>query len=196
MGKFLGRRALLPGETIFGGKGSLIPFRTNDPMVYDRVGLLAEIRRGFTLDWAGHHGANHWGRVRHHALSIAKSRSANLLVVELFAFLHDSQRRDEWRDPKHGDRGAEYARSLQGRFYELSTKALSQLTHAIRHHSGGEISTDATIQSCWDADRLDLGRVGIKPAPEFLSSEGALRIDFAYRWSKGKNHREAHSLSH
>jgi len=119
-----------------------------------------------------------------------------LLVVELFAFLHDSQRRDEWEDSKHGDRGAEYARSLQGRFYELSTKALSQLTHAIRHHSGGEISTDATIQSCWDADRLDLGRVGIVPAAEFLSSEGASRIESAYCWSKRKCYREAHSLSH
>jgi uncharacterized protein len=65
----------------------------------------------------------------------------------------------------------------------LSARALSQLIRAIRHHSGGKVSTDATIQSCWDADRLDLGRVGIVPAAEFLSSEGASRIDFAYRWS-------------
>ena len=164
--------------------------------LFNRSGLLAEIRRSFALAWAGHHGAHHWGRVRRHALCIARARGADLLVVELFAFLHDSQRQDEWRDPKHGDRGAEYARSLQGRFYELSTKALSQLTQAIRHHSGGEISTDATIQSCWDADRLDLGRVGIKPAAEYLSSEGASRIDFAYCWSKRKCYREAHSLSH
>jgi uncharacterized protein len=156
-------------------------------MVYDRVGLLAEIRRGFTLDWAGHHGANHSGRVRHHALSIAKSRSANLLVVELFAFLHDSQRRDEWRDPKHGERGAEYARSLQGKFYSLGAKPLSQLTHAIRYHSGGEVSTDTTIQSCWDADRLDLGRVGIKPRSEFLSPHGAQHIESAYGWSTTKS---------
>ena len=163
-------------------------------LTYDRSGLFAEIKRGFVLDWAGHHGANHWGRVRRHALTIARVRGADLLVVELFAFLHDSQRHDEWRDPKHGDRGAEYARSLQGRFYDLNAKALAQLTHAIRHHSGGEVSTDVTIQSCWDADRLDLGRVGIKPAAEFLSSEAASRIDLAYRWSKRKNHRAAHYL--
>jgi uncharacterized protein len=144
---------------------------------------VAEIRRGFALDWAGHHGANHWGRVRRHALDIARARGADVLVVELFAFLHDSQREDEWDDPKHGDRGAEFARALQGRFYDLSAKALSQLTHAIRHHSGGEVSADATIQSCWDADRLDLGRVGITPSAEFLSSVGASRIEVAYRWS-------------
>ena len=168
------------------------PVLTSDsggPVGYDRAGLVAEIRRGFALDWAGHHGANHWGRVRRHALNIARARGADVLVVELFAFLHDSQREDEWRDPKHGDRGAEFARALQGRFYDLSAKALSQLTHAIRHHSGGEVSTDATIQSCWDADRLDLGRVGITPSAEFLSSVGASRIEVAYRWSIGRAQR-------
>ena len=158
----------------------------NDPIVYDRAGLLAEIRHGFAVDWAGHHGANHWGRVRRHALAIAQARGADLLVVELFAFLHDSQREDEWTDPGHGARGADYARSVQGKFFDLKPAQLDRLAYAIRHHSGGEISTDATIQSCWDADRLDLGRVGIKPDAELLSSEGALRIKFAYRWSKGK----------
>lgn len=158
---------------------------------YDRAGLLAEIRQNFTLDWVGHHGANHWGRVRSHALAIAKARGADALVVELFAFLHDSQREDEWADPGHGARGAEYAHSLQGKFFDLQPAQLDRLAYAIRHHSGGDVSTDATIQSCWDADRLDLGRVGIKPAAEFLSSEGASRIKLAYRWSRGKNHREA-----
>jgi uncharacterized protein len=151
----------------------------------DRVGLLAEIRCGFTLDWAGHHGANHWGRVRYHALAIAQARGADVVVVELFAFLHDSQRRDEWKDPGHGARGAEYARALQGRFFDLRASQLDRLTHAIRHHSGGEVSTDATIQTCWDADRLDLGRVGIKPSDEFLSEEGARRIGLADAWSRG-----------
>jgi uncharacterized protein len=155
---------------------------------YDRAGLLAEIRRGFALDWAGHHGANHWGRVHCHALAIAEARGADLLVVELFAFLHDSQRNDEWQDPRHGTRGAEYARALQGRFFELLPTQIDQLTHAICHHSGGEISTDATIQTCWDADRLDLGRVGIKPSDRFLSEEGAQRIALAYAWSRGRTY--------
>lgn len=190
MGKFLGLRELRPGETIFGGKGSLIALRPTESDSFDRRGLLDEIRGGFTLDWEGHHGANHWARVRHHALAIARARGAHLLVVELFAFLHDSQRRDEWRDPKHGERGTEYARSLQGQFYSLGAKPLSQLTHAIRYHSGGEVSTDPTIQSCWDADRLDLGRVGIKPRSEFLSPHGAQHIELAYRWSTTKSLRK------
>jgi len=162
-------------------------FEHNAHTLFDRRGLLIEIRGGFTLDWVGHHGANHWARVRHHALTIAHTRGADLLVVELFAFLHDSQRRDEWRDPKHGERGAEYARSLQGKFYSLGTKPLSQLMYAIRYHSGGDVSTDPTIQSCWDADRLDLGRVGIKPSPEYLSPYGAQHIESAFRWSATKS---------
>ena len=150
---------------------------------YDRAGLLAEIRSGFTLDWHGIHGAHHWGRVRYHARALAVLRGADTLVVELFAFLHDSQRHDDYADRLHGERGAEYARALQGRYFGLDTRQLAQLTHAIQHHSGGEVSTDATIQCCWDADRLDLGRVGIRPHARFLSTHGAERIANAYEWS-------------
>lgn len=152
---------------------------------FNRRALLAEIRRAFRLDWSGTHGANHWGRVHHHALVLAAARGADALVVELFSFLHDSQRQDEGGDRRHGERGAEYARSLQGRFYELQPARLEVLMHAIRFHSDGKLSTDATIQTCWDADRLDLGRVGRTPSPEFLSSHAAAHIGIAYEWSLG-----------
>lgn len=156
----------------------------------DRRGLLLEIRSQFSLDWNGHHGGHHWGRVRQHGLTIARRRGADLLVVELFAFLHDSQRADEFGDPGHGERGAEYARSLQGKYFNLSGDQLYQLTRAIQHHSGGQKSTNATIQSCWDADRLDLGRVGIRPHPQYLSPEGGRYIESAYRWSRGSPRRD------
>jgi hypothetical protein len=32
---------------------------------------------------------------------------------------------------------------------------------------------DITVQTCWDADRLDLPRVGIQPLPQFLCTEAA-----------------------
>ena len=125
--------------------------------------------------------------------AIARARGADLLVVELFAFLHDSQRRDEWKDTGHGARGAEYARALQGRFFDLRPAQVDRLASAIRHHSGGEVSTNATIQTCWDADRLDLGRVRIKPSDEYLSEEGARRINLAYAWSRGRARRHEKS---
>ena len=86
----------------------------------------------------------------------------------------------------HWGRVRHHARALQGRYYDLGEKQLSQLTLAIRHHSGGEVSTDATIQCCWDADRLDIGRVGIRPHPRFLSDHAAARIGPAYGWSVGR----------
>ena len=39
------------------------------------------------------------------------------------------------------------------------------------YHSVGRLDRDITIQTCWDADRLDLGRVGINPKPAYLGSE-------------------------
>jgi uncharacterized protein len=174
--------------------GTLPAGEPPDPR-YDRRGLLSHIRSGFQLDWYGTHGGHHWGRVRHHAVAVARARGADLLVAELFAFLHDSQREDEWGDPHHGRRGADYARSLQGVFFELKPAQLDRLAHAIRHHSGGEVSTDATIQSCWDADRLDLGRVGITPHQNYLSREGAARIEAAYRWSRGAGTKRSRAVS-
>jgi len=57
------------------------------------------------------------------------------------------------------------------------------LSIAMAGHSQGQIHDDPTIQTCWDADRLDLGRVGTKPKAKYLSIEGAKHIETAYAWS-------------
>jgi len=51
------------------------------------------------------------------------------------------------------------------------------------HHSDGAVDADPTIQTCWDADRLDLGRVGIKPAAKYLSPVASQHIESAFNWS-------------
>ncbi len=147
---------------------------------YDRAGLIALIKSEFKLDWGGIHGANHWARVLHHGKTIGELRQADLLVVELFGFLHDSCRLNDGKDPQHGQRAADFAHGIHGDFYQLTPKQLDALCYAMQHHSGGEVSTDATIQTCWDSDRLDLGRVGIIPSPKFISVEGAEFIDYAF----------------
>lgn len=152
---------------------------------YDRPGLIALIKSEFKIDWHGIHGANHWARVLHHGKNIGGLRKADPIVVELFAFLHDSCRLNDGRDPRHGERAAEFAHGIHGDFYSLNPKQLDQLCYAMMHHSSGETSVDSTIQTCWDSDRLDLGRVGIYPVPQYLSQEAALFIDFAYSWSIG-----------
>ena len=150
---------------------------------YDRKGLMAAIRQQFRINWDGVHGPSHWARVRHHALRLCKLRQGDPLVAELFAYLHDSQRENEWTDPLHGSRAADYTASLNGIYFKLSGEQLDLLTNAARFHSDGLMHDNATIQSCWDADRLDLGRVGIKPSKQYLSIHAHPLIDKAYEWS-------------
>jgi uncharacterized protein len=53
-------------------------------------------------------------------------------------------------------------------------------------HSDGHTDGDITVQTCWDADRLDLGRVGIRPSARYLCTEAARCGDLiaaAYRRS-------------
>lgn len=153
---------------------------------FDRSGLLKEILSQFRISKNGVHGPSHWARVRHHGLAVGAEVGADLLVVELFAFLHDSQRVDEHEDKFHGERAAEYAASLNHRYFDLQDTQLDKLVSAIRCHSDGQVHQCSTMQTCWDADRLDLGRVGIKPSSRFLSKIAVTKIEDAYRWSRSK----------
>lgn len=153
---------------------------------YDRKSLLEEILGQFQIHSDGYHGVSHWARVRHHALKVGALVGADLLVVELFSYLHDSRRQDEDADQGHGERAADYAFSLNGKYFDLKASRLDNLCEAIRHHSGGQIHKDPTIQTCWDADRLDIGRVGIKPSARFLSTHAAAFIEEAFDWSRKK----------
>ena len=152
-------------------------------LVFDRKGLLKAVLKQFKVDRQGVHGPSHWARVRYHAFMIGRATGADLLVVELFAFLHDSKRLNEYIDPEHGSRAASYAKELNGTYFQLSDDQLEKLCHAMTFHSDGGLHVDQTIQTCWDADRLDLGRIGKKPKSQYLSKEGAKHIDSAYRWS-------------
>ena len=150
---------------------------------FQRKQLLKAILDQFKISRNGVHGPAHWARVRYHGLMIGAECGSDLTVVELFAFLHDSKRLNEYSDPEHGARAADYATSLNGSFFTLNANQLDLLCKAMRGHSGGQVHRDPTIQTCWDADRLDLGRVGIRPDPYFLSSLAAPHIQSAYEWS-------------
>ncbi len=51
-----------------------------------------------------------------------------------------------------------------------------------RIHNGGMPQSDPTLAVCLDADRLDLGRVGITPDPEYLSTPTAKSIATRQAW--------------
>jgi len=117
------------------------------------------------------HGPEHWRRVERNGLLLATRTGADLAVVRLFALFHDSRRENEDWDEGHGARGAEYAASLRGTAYELSDDRFERLHYACVWHTDGHHHADPTIATCWDADRLDLNRVGIMPHPSYMSTD-------------------------
>lgn len=151
---------------------------------------MKEIRSQFRLDWHGIHGAPHWARVRFHGISLARAEKVDTRIPALFALLHDSQRRNDGHDPDHGPLAAEYAVWLRKRgLIELDNQAFSLLLQACRGHSDGLMDADRRVQVCWDADRLDLGRVGIFPDARRLCTPSArcpARIERAWLWSRGR----------
>ena len=155
----------------------------------DRARLLAAIRNGYVLDWDGIHGSAHWARVRENGLRLAESTGARRDVVELFAFLHDARRRNESIDDGHGARGAGLARALRGDAFEIDEAGMALLVEACTAHTDGVLAEDPTLGTCWDADRLDLPRCGITPAPDRLSTEAA-RDPVVREWARRRACRE------
>jgi uncharacterized protein len=68
----------------------------------------------------------------HHGKNIGSLRKADLMVIELFGFLHDSCRFNDGRDPQHGERAAEFAHGIHGDYFQLEAKQLDQLCYAIK----------------------------------------------------------------
>jgi uncharacterized protein len=116
------------------------------------------------------HGPAHWRRVERNGLVLAERTGADVDIVRLFALFHDSQRENDGTDEGHGARGAEYAKSLRGTGYNLSDDQFEVLHFACVWHTDRRHHKDVTIGTCWDADRLDLGRVGIIPHSRFMST--------------------------
>lgn len=123
--------------------------------------------------WHGIHGAAHWGRVLENGLRLAAQNGADPVIVTLFSVLHDSRRVNDHWDPGHGRRGAELATNLRGDLITLADADFDRLYHACEYHTSGDTEGDLTVHTCWDADRLDLGRVGIWPDPRKLCTADA-----------------------
>ncbi|MBM4310062.1 MAG: hypothetical protein FJ119_03825 [Deltaproteobacteria bacterium] len=145
--------------------------------------LVRVLQENFALDWCGIHGVSHWARVRENGLQLARLTGANKRVVEAFAFVHDSCRSNDGLDPGHGLRAGKFVRNLVSRRMLLfAPDELELLVSACEHHSKGATTGDITICTCWDADRLDLGRVGIQPEPAYLCTDPA-KNSALIRWA-------------
>ena len=72
-------------------------------------------------------------------------------------------RLNDYYDPLHGSRGAALARDLRGEAFDLEDAEMKLLRFACEEHTNGGLDPDPTVGVCWDADRLNLWRVGIEP---------------------------------
>ena len=149
------------------------------------IPILKAILEDYSLPWDGDHGVAHWARVMENGLKLAEETGANVDIVRLFALFHDSRRVSEYTDHGHGLRGAELARELRGSLFQIPDHEFEILHQACAGHTDERTHPDITIQTCWDADRLDLGRVGIMPDPEWLCTEVAKRPE-TIEWADSK----------
>lgn len=141
--------------------------------MHDMARIVAEILRGYALPVTCEHGVAHWARVCENGLRVAETNGADPEVVILFAVFHDARRVNEGHDDGHGLRGGSLARALRGVLVHLDAARFELLFEACALHTDGLIDGDPTLQACWDADRLDLGRVGITPRGSRLCTDGA-----------------------
>jgi len=135
--------------------------------------LINVIVSEFKIDFNSIHGISHWRKVREIGEFLTKRTGADAQVVNLFAYLHDSKRKDENDDFEHGKRASSFIKKLykQGLIH-ISDYQLKDLLFVCEHHTDSSVKSDnITIQTCWDADRLDLGRVGIMPKKQFLNTD-------------------------
>lgn len=154
------------------------------PLLPDKFDpVMRLVLQHFQLDVMGAHGVPHWERVHRNGLLIAEHDYVDMDVLALFAMLHDSMREDDSDDPMHGHRAAKWAEELwcDGELPWLDKYRFTVLKAAIHGHNEGRVLMPArmdndakTIQACWDADRLDLPRVGVEPDPRFMGTVYAL----------------------
>lgn len=143
--------------------------------------LIREVKAYSLVCAEGSRGSHDWEHTRRvHALclKIGRAEGADLLVLELAAYLHDVGRtaEDEARGGIcHAAKGADMARAfLQGKL--ANNGRLENVLHCIRTHRFRGDSRPETLEArvLFDADKLDaIGAVGIGRAFQFAGEVGA-----------------------
>lgn len=153
--------------------------------------LLPRILNQFALDPRGPHGLAHWARVYETAQRLARDRDVNPHVLELFALLHDARRVSDGEDRDHGLRGGALALHCRRPGCDLDDVDFSRLHAAIvGHDQAWGDPGDETIRICWDAERLDLPRLGLTARASRLFTDAA-RDPALIEWA-GRRSRAGH----
>ena len=135
--------------------------------------LADHLINNFKLGKESLHGPRHWEKVLQNGMEISEMNpNIDADVVRLFSIIHDSKRENESIDIEHGMRAAESISRLEELgLLTITSEQREKLYYACQHHTNGKTSSDLTIGTCWDADRLELYRVRIIPEAAYFSTE-------------------------
>jgi len=137
--------------------------------------LVNQLQRESKLFHSSMHGFKHWRTVEKNGLYLCQFNDGDPAVVSHFAYFHDCMRVNEQRDDGHGIRGGKYALKNKD-MLDLTEEQLNTLYRACAGHTGGKNPSCDTIACCWEADRLDLRRVGIVPDLEWFYTDAAIEM--------------------
>lgn len=120
-----------------------------------------------------YHGITHWQHVEAFGLLMQeKCPAADKEVIRWFAYLHDSMRGNDEYNTEHGLAAAKFINKIRKTFLkDLSDNQIKLLKLACKYHTVRRKTDNLTVNICFDADRLDLPRVGIKPEVRRMASE-------------------------
>lgn len=118
------------------------------------------------------HSLEHANNVELLSLMLAKKTDADRDVIIWFAYLHDSLRTDDRQDNNHGPVAAMFVDIIRNTYLQyLNDTQIWQLKEACRLHTSTRRTGDITIDTCFDADRLDYWRFGTQPEPKRMATE-------------------------
>ena len=136
---------------------------------------IAKVKEFALKDWelGETHGLPHWQRVERNGIILSTEvqngvayirEDINIKVIRMFAYLHDKCRLNNGADLEHGIRAANMLSSIKNTILQdLTDEDFSLLEKACRLHTTELRTGNLTIDTCFDADRLDLERVDIIP---------------------------------
>lgn len=126
-----------------------------------------------------YHGFRHMRNVEAFGDLLAKrTEGVDNDVVHWFAYLHDIERKKDYDDPDHGKRVPAFIDLIRNTYLiDLTNEQIELLKKACELHNSTHKTGNPTIDVCFDADRLDLPRFGIKTDPGKMATQ--LGMDLA-----------------
>jgi uncharacterized protein len=120
------------------------------------------------------HGFAHSARVERNAQVLAKHyllREDVRIAMNVFAYYHDLQRDNDGSDTVHGKRASQHLKDVRKvAVHYPSDELFDKLCFACENHTTMLRSGDVFIDICFDADRLDLPRIGTTLDPSRMAT--------------------------